>query len=150
MPMRLKFAISTTTVGALPDRLTFAPEGPRLLVANEGSPSIDGTLISAAGARAFSIRDENGALVWDIVPGGTAASLYSIWGCGAGDLYVAGSGGTVLRRSSGSFTSSSCSSVAIAFAWPACRSHTLSLSIPTHGAERKRIFEASWPDCLQR
>ena len=36
-------------VGALPDMLTFTPDGSRLLVANEASPSVYGTLTSAPG-----------------------------------------------------------------------------------------------------
>jgi len=43
-------------VGALPDMLTFTPNGSRLLVANEGTPAVYGTLasISANGTRSFN------------------------------------------------------------------------------------------------
>jgi DNA-binding beta-propeller fold protein YncE len=41
--------ISTIAVGALPDMLTFTPDGSKLLVANEGTPTVYGTLTSAAG-----------------------------------------------------------------------------------------------------
>ncbi len=41
--------ISTIAVGALPDMLTFTPDGSRLLVANEATPSVYGTLTSAPG-----------------------------------------------------------------------------------------------------
>jgi hypothetical protein len=40
---------NTITVGALPDMLTFTPDGSRLLVANEASPSTYGALTSATG-----------------------------------------------------------------------------------------------------
>ncbi len=35
--------LGSVTVGALPDQLTFTPDGTRLLVANEGEPASDGT-----------------------------------------------------------------------------------------------------------
>jgi len=41
--------ISTITVGALPDMVTFTPDGSKLLVANEATPLVYGTLTSAAG-----------------------------------------------------------------------------------------------------
>jgi len=41
--------VNTITVGALPDMLTFTPDGSRLLVANEATPSIYGALTSAPG-----------------------------------------------------------------------------------------------------
>ena len=37
-----------------------------------------------------------------------------------------------------------------ALAWRALCSHAPLSSSPTHGAERNRILEASWPACLQR
>ena len=40
----------TITVGALPDMLTFTPNGSKLLVANEGTPSTYGALTSVVGA----------------------------------------------------------------------------------------------------
>ncbi len=40
---------NSITVGALPDMLTFTPDGSKLLVANEATPSTYGTLTSAAG-----------------------------------------------------------------------------------------------------
>ncbi|CAD5369729.1 Alkaline phosphatase [Rubrivivax sp. A210] len=40
----------TISVGALPDMLTFTPDGSKLLVANEATPSVYGTLTSQAGS----------------------------------------------------------------------------------------------------
>jgi len=41
--------VSTITVGALPDMVSFTPDGSKLLVANEGTPSTYGALVSAPG-----------------------------------------------------------------------------------------------------
>ena len=46
---------SVITVGALPDMLTFTADGSRILVANEGTPSTYGTLLSnTSGTRVFN------------------------------------------------------------------------------------------------
>ncbi len=45
----LSSGVNSITVGALPDMLTFTPDGSKLLVANEGTPTTYGTLSSAAG-----------------------------------------------------------------------------------------------------
>lgn len=46
---------NTIAVGPLPDMLTFTPDGSRLLVANEGTPSVYGTLASTSpvGTRSY-------------------------------------------------------------------------------------------------
>lgn len=44
---------SVITVGALPDMLTFTPDGSRLLVANEGTPSSYGTRIGTTTPRVY-------------------------------------------------------------------------------------------------
>ena len=43
-----------------------------------------------------------------------------------------------------------CSRAAIALAWRALASQVSFSSSPSHGAEMKRIFDASWPACLTR
>lgn len=45
---------SNITVGALPDMLTFTPDGQRLLVANEGTPSSYGTRIGSSTPRTYA------------------------------------------------------------------------------------------------
>jgi len=47
------FYPSSVTVGALPDMLTFTPDGSKLLVANEGTPTIYGTAIGSSIPRVF-------------------------------------------------------------------------------------------------
>ena len=47
------FYPSSVTVGALPDMLTFTPDGSKLLVANEGTPTIYGTAIGSSTPRVF-------------------------------------------------------------------------------------------------
>ena len=44
---------NTLTVGALPDMLTFTPDGSRILVANEGTPSTYGSRIGSSVPRAY-------------------------------------------------------------------------------------------------
>jgi DNA-binding beta-propeller fold protein YncE len=46
----LAAGVNSISVGALPDMLTFTPDGSRLLVANEATPSTYGALTSAAGS----------------------------------------------------------------------------------------------------
>lgn len=54
--------LNSVTVGALPDMLTFTPDGKRLLVANEGEPSDD-----------YSVDPQGSVSIIDMTPG--AASL---------------------------------------------------------------------------
>ncbi|HSG51535.1 MAG TPA: hypothetical protein VLA40_05465, partial [Rheinheimera sp.] len=61
--------IKAIRVGALPDMLTFTPDGSKVLVANEGEPDTDYLVdpdntgvvdkVYAYGARSFSIWDQN-------------------------------------------------------------------------------------------
>ena len=46
--------INSITVGALPDMITFTPDGSRLLVANEGTPSTYGTRIGTTIPRTYN------------------------------------------------------------------------------------------------
>ena len=48
---------NTVTVGALPDMLTYTPDGSKLLVANEGTPDVYGTLATAPGVFPQSYND---------------------------------------------------------------------------------------------
>ena len=50
----LSAGINTVAVGALPDMLTFTPNGSKLLVANEGTPNIYGTRIGTSLPASFN------------------------------------------------------------------------------------------------
>lgn len=49
----LRSGVNTFTVGALPDMLTFTPDGGRILVANEGTPNVYGSRIGTSVPRVY-------------------------------------------------------------------------------------------------